>query len=59
MFTTRIRFIDNFTISGSTHYVDVGNWEVGTLFLAFAGIMSIYTIILVLDFLYSSKQQNG
>lgn len=60
MFTTRIRFIDNFTISGSTHYIDVGNWEVGSLFLAFAAIMALYTVVLVLDFVYSSsRKQNG
>jgi hypothetical protein len=60
MWTTRIRFIDDFTVSMSEHYVDPGNWEVGTIYLAFAGIMALYTVVLVLDFIYSSsKQQNG
>ena len=60
MWTTRIRFIDNFTVSMSPYYVDVGNWEVGTLYLAFAAIMAVYTVVLVLDFVYSNTiQQNG
>jgi hypothetical protein len=59
MFSTRIRFIDDFTVSMSEHYVDAGNWEVGTLFLAFAGIMALYAVVLVLDFIYSSNKQNG
>jgi len=44
----------------SPYYVDVGNWEVGTLYLAFAAIMAVYTVVLVLDFVYSNtRQQNG
>jgi len=42
-----------------THYVDAGNWEVGTIFLAFAAIMALYTVVLVLDYIYSSSKQNG
>jgi hypothetical protein len=59
MWSTRIRFVGDFTVSASTHYVDAGNWEIGIVFLAFAGIMSVYTVVLILDFLYSNNKQNG
>jgi hypothetical protein len=41
----------------STHYVDAGNWEAGSLYLVFAGIMSVYLVILVLEFVYSAKPE--
>jgi hypothetical protein len=59
MISTRIRMIGDYTVSMSTHYVDAGNWEAGNLFLVFAGIMSLYLVVLVLEFVYSSKQGVG
>jgi hypothetical protein len=59
MTSTRIRFPGDFTVSMDTKMVDPGNWEIGYVFLAFAGIMAMYSIVLVLDFLYSSNKENG
>ncbi|MBE3141824.1 MAG: hypothetical protein IMZ53_14710 [Thermoplasmata archaeon] len=57
MISTRIRVIGDYTVSMSTHYVDAGNWEAGSLFMVFAAIMSLYTVVLVLDFLYSTQKE--
>ena len=59
MTSTRIRFPGDFTVSMDTKMIDPGNWEIGQFFLAFAAIMAVYTVILVLDYLYSSNKQNG
>lgn len=62
MWTTRIRFINNFTVSMSPYYIDVGNNEVGSLFLAFGIICGIYTALLILDRFFTGstgEQKNG
>jgi hypothetical protein len=56
MWVTRIRYVGDYTVSMSTYYIDTGNWEVGYVFLAFAGIMAFFTVISILDFLYSVKE---
>jgi hypothetical protein len=58
MWTVRIRFIDNFTVSMDTKYIDPGNIEVGSWFLSFAVIMSFWCVLLALDYLFTYIERN-
>lgn len=59
MLMTRIRFIGNFSISGSTYYVAAGNPEIGGLWVVFGLAFGVWTCVLILETITSLRTMKG